>query len=74
MKSPVAETVPTSEFPPAIPFTFQLTNLLPVLVTVAMNCCVAPNNTFAVVGAIVTVIADALVMVTLAEDVAAESA
>jgi len=32
------EIVPTIEFPPAMPFTFQFTAVFDVLVTVAVNC------------------------------------
>jgi hypothetical protein len=38
--SPAVEIVPTVEFPPATPFTCQVTAVLEVPVTVAVNCCV----------------------------------
>ena len=37
---PVEEMVPSLAFPPEMPFTDQLTAVLPVPVTVAENCCV----------------------------------
>jgi hypothetical protein len=38
--SPEVEIVPTDEFPPVTPFTCQVTAVLEVPVTVAVNCCV----------------------------------
>jgi hypothetical protein len=38
--SPEVEIVPTVELPPATPFTCQVTAVLEVPVTVAVNCCV----------------------------------
>ena len=45
------------EFPPAIPFTFQVTERFVVFVTVAVNCCVAPSTTDALDGETLTPIA-----------------
>jgi hypothetical protein len=39
--SPAVEIVPTVAFPPVVPFTCQVTAVLEVPVTVAVNCCVA---------------------------------
>jgi hypothetical protein len=36
--------VPAVAFPPAIPFTLQLTSVLALPVTVALNCCDCPRN------------------------------
>ena len=41
---------PTVEFPPAIPFTHHATAVLPVFVTVAVNCLVREIRTVALVG------------------------
>ncbi len=48
--SPFREIVPTVVFPPAMPFTSQDTAVLLELLTVAVNCCVAPSITVAVKG------------------------
>jgi hypothetical protein len=53
---PVAEIVPTAAFPPAIPFTLQVTDVLDVPVTVAVNICVCPRNKDAFPGRTLTVI------------------
>jgi hypothetical protein len=37
---PAEETVPVAELPPAVPFTFQVTDPLWPPLTVAVNCCV----------------------------------
>jgi hypothetical protein len=52
--------VPTVEFPPAFPFTSQLTEVLLVPEMLAENCCVLPSWTIALVGvtAIATGLAD----------------
>ena len=50
-------TVPTVEFPPVIPFTFQITEVFGVFCTVAVNCRVCFVRTVALVGEIVMVIA-----------------
>jgi hypothetical protein len=47
--SPLEETVPTVELPPATPFTFQAT-LLDIFVAVAVNCCVPDVWTDALAG------------------------
>jgi len=44
--------VPTVEFPPKVPLTFQETEEFVVPVTVALNCCVLPAGTTAVAGEI----------------------
>jgi len=51
----VVDTVPTVALPPAIPFTLQVTAVFVVPVTVAVNCCVAPVTTEALVGLTLTV-------------------
>jgi hypothetical protein len=65
---PVESIVPTVAFPPAIPFTLQLTALLllPVTETVGVNCCFVPAAKVALVGLIVMITAGA-VRVTTAE-------
>ncbi len=47
---PSVEIVPTALFPPGTPLTAQATAVLPVLLTVALNCCVAPKATDALAG------------------------
>ena len=42
--------VPTVEFPPAMPLTFQVTAVFVVFVTVALNCWVPPRKTVAFEG------------------------
>ena len=49
--SPVALIVPTVELPPVMPFTLHVTVVFVVLVTDAVNGCVAPSSTFCVPGA-----------------------
>src|SRR5271154_3575175 len=49
--SPVSVTVPSVAFPPSIPFTFQVTAVSVIPVTVAVNCCAAPAATFTFDGA-----------------------
>ena len=49
--------VPTALFPPALPFTPQLTAVLVVPVTVAVNCCVPPKGTVAAEGPMLTAMA-----------------
>jgi hypothetical protein len=53
--SPVVEMKPTVVLPPVTEFTCQVTAVLVVLPTVAVNCCVAPVLTDAEVGEIVIV-------------------
>jgi hypothetical protein len=53
--TPLASIVPTVAFPPEIPFTLQLTAVLVVLATVAVNDCGSPSSTDAVAGTTVTV-------------------
>jgi hypothetical protein len=50
VKSPLAETVPTVEFPPATPLTLQVTLVFELPLTVAVNCCVCETGTEAPVG------------------------
>jgi len=50
MYMPVLDTLPTAELPPAIPFTFHVTEVLDVPITVAANCCDWPTPTVAVDG------------------------
>ena len=59
--------VPTVEFPPVTVFTLQVTVVLVLPVTVAVNCCVFVFATVANVGDITTVIGLA-VTVTVAEE------
>jgi len=47
---PLELILPTVEFPPAIPFTRHVTAVLPVFVTVAVNCLVREIRTVALVG------------------------
>ena len=54
MYRPVAEIVPTNEFPPTTPATSQFRALLVVPETVAVNCCDLPTCTLALLGDIVT--------------------
>src|SRR5438552_4290292 len=42
--------MPTLEFPPDVPFTCQVTAVLLLFETVAVNCCVPPICTLAVAG------------------------
>jgi hypothetical protein len=51
--SPSVDTVPTEVLPPLTPFTVQVTFVLLLPVTVAVNCWVCPNLTVAAVGLIV---------------------
>ena len=46
--------VPNVEFPPATPFTLQLTAVFDVPVIVAVNCCVLPSNTLELADETVT--------------------
>ena len=48
--------VPTVEFPPAMPLTFQVTAVFVVFVTVALNCWVPPRKTVAFGGETLTLI------------------
>ena len=54
--SPLPEIVPAVAFPPATPFTAQVTPVFELPVTLAANCCVCPRNAVALPGWIVTVI------------------
>ena len=56
--------VPTVALPPTTPFTLQFTAVFVVPVTVAVNCCVAPVTTVALVGLTLTATGT---MVTVAE-------
>jgi hypothetical protein len=66
---PKLEMVPTVEFPPRAPLTNQLTAVLLVPATVALNCCDCPNRTLVLTGDIdtATVGADAIETVALAD-------
>jgi hypothetical protein len=59
--SPLGDTVPLVVFPPATPFTLQVTDALEVPPTVAVNCCVWATNTDALAGDTVTETADTTV-------------
>ena len=61
---PALEIVPTVALPPVTPFTCQVTAVLLVFCTVALNCWVPPAATVADVGEIVTLTAAVGVMVT----------
>ena len=61
---PALETVPTVALPPVTPFTCQVTAVLLVFCTVAVNCCVPPTATVADVGEIVTLTGAAAVIET----------
>jgi hypothetical protein len=56
--TPDVEIVPTVPLPPAMPLTFQVTAVLVLPVTVALNCCVLNPATEALVGETLTLIAD----------------
>jgi hypothetical protein len=47
---PLDEIVPTEGFPLGVPLTLQVTAVFDEPVTVAVNCCVFPSITFALVG------------------------
>jgi hypothetical protein len=64
--SPPVLTVPNVEFPPVTPFTFHVTEVFVVLVTLAVNCLVAVTRTLALVGEMVTAIGSAFTTVTAA--------
>jgi len=61
---PELEIVPTVALPPVTPFTCQVTAVLLVFCTVAVNCWVPPAATVADVGEIVTLTAVGGVIVT----------
>jgi len=65
--SPEVEIVPTVEFPPVAPFTCQVTAVLEVPVTVAVNCCVFATCTDADAGATETLTCAWAVTVTAAD-------
>ena len=54
VKSPALVIVPTAAFPPETPLTFQLTAVLFVLVTFAVNVAVFPSNTKLLLAVTVT--------------------
>src|SRR5437762_8079343 len=64
---PELDIVPTVALPPVTPLTCQVTAVLLVFCTVAVNCCVPPAPTVADTGEIVTRTTAAGVMVTCAE-------
>src|SRR2546423_886466 len=65
--TPELDIVPTVELPPVTPLTCQVTAVLLVFCTVAVNCCVPPAPTVADTGEIVTLTTAVGVMVTCAE-------
>jgi hypothetical protein len=71
---PELEIVPTVALPPTTPFTCQVTAVLLVFCTLAVNCCVAPAVTVAEVGEMVMLTAAGAVTVTGAEADLVESA
>src|SRR5947207_2873719 len=64
---PELDIVPTVALPPLTPLTCQVTAVLLVFCTVAVNCCVPPAPTVADAGEIVTLTTAVGVMVTCAE-------
>src|SRR5436190_1971488 len=64
---PELDIVPTVALPPVTPLTCQVTAVLLVFCTVAVNCCVPPAPTVADTGEIVTRTTAVGVMVTCAE-------
>src|SRR6266480_2777062 len=64
---PELDIVPTVALPPVTPLTCQVTAVLLVFCTVAVNCCVPPAPTVAATGEIVTLTTAVGVMVTCAE-------
>src|SRR5204863_759 len=64
---PELDIVPTVALPPVTPLTCQVTAVLLVFCTVAVNCCVPPTPTVADTGEIVTRTTAAGVMVTCAK-------
>ena len=68
---PVALMVPSAAFPPATPFTFQMTPVLLVFLTVAVNRRLLSTRTLTLIGEIVMVTGGGgLVMVTAALPIA----
>jgi hypothetical protein len=65
---PLVEINPTDWLPPAIPLTSQLTAVLGVPLTDAVNCCVPKSATVAAVGATVTEPATAAVVTVTVAD------
>ena len=72
--SPVALIVPVVAFPPVTLFTCHVTAVFAVPETVAVNCCVRPVVTVAVLGLTVTTTAGGAVTVTTAVPDFVESA
>src|ERR1700740_468201 len=58
--------VPTVELPPATPATDQLTFVLELPVTAAVNCCWLPGNRFSAAGETATATPDTITRETLA--------
>ena len=56
--NPVAEIVPTELLPPGRPLTLQVTVVVVVPVTVAVNCCVEPVWIVLAAGATLTLTAE----------------
>ena len=67
VNSPPPLTVPTVAFPPRTPFTLNRTVVIAAPVTVAVNCCVAPFITFALVGDMLTFTPAEIVTVAVAD-------
>src|SRR6266478_2696169 len=63
---PALDIVPTVALPPVTPLTCQVTAVLPVFCTVAVNCCVPPAPTVADTGEIVTLTTAGVRVVTCA--------
>ncbi len=63
-KSPLEPIRPTVLLPPAIPLTFQVTEVFTVLRTVAVNCLLPVTRTRALVGEIATLIGAGFTTVT----------
>src|SRR5438876_496878 len=63
---PELEIAPTVALPPVTPFTCQVTAVLLVFCTTALNCCVPPAATVAEVGEMVTLTVVVAVIVTCA--------
>ena len=66
LNTPDVLIVPIVEFPPTMPFTFQMIEVFGVFSTVAVNCLVCLTRTVALVGEIVMVTAGGAVTFTYA--------
>ena len=54
VKTPVGEIVPVADVPPGVPLTLQLSAVLSVFMTLAVNGVELPSNTVAIGGAMLT--------------------